>query len=202
MEDLRPIEPHPTSSQILYILTQFLLRYSVTLVSAISPALQVFNLRYSRGRPHNDPNNLLVPIIDLLMFPVRRDQRPISRLEILPRVAVLVVRGRDQASVPADGVHDRVLAAVVVHGRGAVRVGAHQGPADRRGEIDYGGLPLHTLRLPIFPGLDVLGERDVHGTRVLLVVFGTHTVFFLSSTLGHNSDHRARGGLLTYSKER
>lgn len=33
------------------------------------------------------PNNVLVPVVHLLVFPVRRNERPVSRLEILPYVA-------------------------------------------------------------------------------------------------------------------
>ena len=74
------------------------------------------------------------------MLAVRRDEGPIAGLKIVPGVAVAVVRRGDQAPVPTNRVHDRVLAAVVVHGRGGVRLCAHQSPADRGREIDYGGL--------------------------------------------------------------
>ena len=82
------------------------------------PTRQINRLGGATRSAHNNPDQLIVAIIDLLMLAVGRDEGPIARLERDLGVAAVFGRRRrraDERPVPADRVHDRVLRPVVVH---------------------------------------------------------------------------------------
>ena len=106
---------------------------------ALSPTLQILHNRLSpSSRDHPDltesrqsresalkrrrqTHHILVAVILLLMLAPRWDQRPVTRLQILLRLAAVT----DDAAVALDRVDDGVFAAVVVNGAGGMGVGDH-----------------------------------------------------------------------------
>ncbi|KAJ9628331.1 hypothetical protein H2204_009306 [Knufia peltigerae] len=95
------------------------------------------------------PDDLLVTIIDFLMFPVSRDEGPISRVEVLSEVSLDVIRRGDHGPVTTDRVNYGVLITVVMNRRRRMRVRPHQRTTDRRGQVDYGGLMNHEQNVSV-----------------------------------------------------
>ena len=95
-----------------------ILTYPHLLNDITIPTRQINRLGGATRSAHNNPDQLIVAIIDLLMLAVGRDEGPIARLERDLGVAAVFGRRRrraDERPVPADRVHDRVLRPVVVH---------------------------------------------------------------------------------------
>jgi len=80
-------------------------------LSACPPTLQILDDRHSAGTC-DDPLDLRIPLIDLLMLGVSRDQGKVAFLQDLSLLPAL----RHDRSSAANTVDDRILVAVVVDG--------------------------------------------------------------------------------------
>jgi hypothetical protein len=113
----------------------------------LAPSIQILDNRNASRGTHDDPDSLFVSIVDLPMLSICRNERPVSWVQILPDIAKLgpvilprAGRGRHERAVAAHSVDDGVLASVMVDCRRRVRLRAHQSAAQRRRNVNDGGL--------------------------------------------------------------
>ena len=85
-----------------------------------TPPLEIHNC-WLTTTSCNDPDNLFVAVIYLLMFAIRRYEGKVSRCQILALAAAF----RDDTTVPRLRVDNGVLLAVMMHSRRSVRLRYH-----------------------------------------------------------------------------
>ena len=94
-----------------------------------SPAFQVLDLGHPPA-PGDDPGNLVISVVDLLMLGAGGNEGEIAGRQVL---ALLPSLGH-QGAVAGEGVNDGVLVAVVVNGGGGMGLGNHDCLGGERGD--------------------------------------------------------------------